>query len=220
VDLNSVSPDTKRRIETIVRGRTSRFVEIAIMGPVPPSGHQVPMLLAGAAAPDLVEQLRPYDMSLEVISDSVGAAAAVKMCRSIVVKGLEALMLECALAACHYGADKRVFASLTESFPGLDWERLAEYMISRVAAHGARRAREMEEVAAMLRAIGIEPVMTDAARRRQDWCAGFNLRERFEGEPPDDYRVVVQAIQEESCRTMYASHPPPTSPRAKAAPST
>ena len=86
-------------------------------------------------------------MRCEVLPGEVGTAAAVKMCRSIVVKGLEALMCECMLGASRYEATAHVFASLNESFPGIDWQKLADYMIGRVVVHGERRAREMEEVA-------------------------------------------------------------------------
>jgi hypothetical protein len=120
------------------------------------------------------------------------------MCRSIVVKGLEALLLECVLGAVPYGADERVFATLEETMPGMNWKRLASYMVGRVIEHGERRARELEEVAATLRAIGVEPVMTDAIVKRQDWGASLNLLPQFGGKPPDDYRSVVQAIAEKT----------------------
>src|SRR5437867_6557415 len=147
-DLNSASPAVKQSIEKIIIGRGAKFVEAAVMAPVPPYGHRVPMLLGGRAASEFAGLMKPYGMRLEVISENVGAAAATKMFRSIVVKGLEALMLECVLGASQYdGADERVFASLAESFPGIDWNQLANYMIGRVAVHSERRAREMEEVA-------------------------------------------------------------------------
>ena len=142
----------------------------------------------------LVDLLAPYGMHLEVISDFVGAAAATKMCRSIIIKGLEALALECVLAAAPYGADERVFASLDETFPGFRWRQRADYMASRVVEHGERRAREMEEVAETLRAIGVEPIMAEATARRQDWCARFNLRAHFADEVPESYRELLAAM--------------------------
>lgn len=193
-DLNSVSPDLKRSIGQLVEARGARFVEIAIMSPVPPHGHRVPMFLGGAHAQNLVDLLSPFGMNLEVISDQIGAASATKMCRSIIVKGLEALLLECVLGAVPYGADERVFATLEETMPGMNWRKLASYMVGRVIEHGERRARELEEVAATLRAIGVEPVMTEAIVKRQDWGASLNLLPQFGGKPPDDYRAVVEAI--------------------------
>jgi 3-hydroxyisobutyrate dehydrogenase-like beta-hydroxyacid dehydrogenase len=197
-DLNSVSPETKRSIEQTVAAAGARFVEAAVMAPVPPHGHRVPMLLGGAAARDFAELLAPAGMRFDVVSEKVGAAVAVKMCRSIIVKGLEALLFECVLGATHYGADQRVFASLDESYPGMDWATLAGYAIGRVAEHGERRARELEEVAGTLRAAGIEPMMSEAIARRQDWGARLNLKEHFGGEVPEDYRAIARAIAEKS----------------------
>lgn len=197
-DLNSISPALKQSIGERIESCGARFVEIAIMLPVPPYGHRVPMFLGGPHAPMLASMLAPFGMNLEVISEQIGAASATKMCRSIIVKGLEALMLECVLAAVPYGADERVFATLEESMPGVNWKKLASYMVGRVVQHGARRAREMEEVAATLRAIGIEPIMAEATARRQDWCAQLDLLVQFAGQPPETYQEVVRAIAETS----------------------
>ena len=194
-DLNSVSPRMKQAIGRTVSAVGARFVEAAIMAPVPPHGHRVPTLLGGEAAPAFLDLLRPFGVRMEVVStDQIGRAAAVKMFRSIVYKGLEALMLECVLGASQYGAEPRVFASLNQSFPGVDFQKLADYMIGRVAIHGERRAREMEEVANTLRESGIEPIMAEATARRMDWAAGCGLREHFGGEFPKSYKDVLEAV--------------------------
>ncbi|MEO8258176.1 MAG: DUF1932 domain-containing protein [Acidobacteriota bacterium] len=196
VDLNSVSPALKRQIGEVVDASGARFVEAAVMAPVLPYGHRVPMLLGGAAARLFAETMTPFGMRLEVLpAAAIGSAAAVKMCRSIVVKGLEALLVECVLAATEFGADQLVFASLAESFPGIDWTKLADYMTGRVVVHGARRAREMEEVAETLRTIGIDPIMAEATARRQDWVAGTNLRAQFGPDGPATYREVIEALR-------------------------
>jgi 3-hydroxyisobutyrate dehydrogenase len=145
--------------------------------------------------------MAPYQMNLEVISDRIGAASATKMCRSVIVKGLEALFLECVLGAVPFGADERVFATLDETFPGFNWKSMADYMVGRVVEHGERRARELDEVAATLRSIGVEPLMAEAAARRQAWCAGLDLLNQFEGKAPEDYRSVVKAIMEKEAAT-------------------
>src|SRR5678815_3900231 len=133
-------------------------------------------------------------MRLEVVAETIGTAVAVKMCRSIVVKGLEALLFECVMGASKYGAEDRVFASLDETFPGVDWKKLADYMVGRVVVHGERRAREMEEVAETLRAIGVDPIMAEATVRRQQWAADLELRSRFGAEGPRSYREVLDVL--------------------------
>ena len=194
VDTNSVSPALKQEIDVVIRQTGAEFVEAAVMAPVPPYGHRVPMLLGGNGADRFAETMSPFGMRLEVLHGNVGAAAAVKMCRSIVVKGLEALLFECVLGASRYDADDRVFASLNESFPGIDWKKLADYMIGRTVIHGERRAHEMDEVAETLRDIGIDPIMAEATARRQAWSAELGLKAKFGAEGPAGYRDVLNAI--------------------------
>jgi 3-hydroxyisobutyrate dehydrogenase-like beta-hydroxyacid dehydrogenase len=193
-DLNSVSPGLKQSIERTIAATGARFVEIAVMAPVPPHGHRVPMLAGGKAAPEFAARLTPFGFSVEVVSSEVGRAAAIKMFRSIIVKGLEALLTECVLGASRYGAEGRVFASLAESFPEIDWKELADYMVGRVIVHGERRAREMEEVAETLRSVDIEPIMAEAIVKRMDWSAKVGLKARFGGEAPKSYQDVVDAL--------------------------
>jgi 3-hydroxyisobutyrate dehydrogenase-like beta-hydroxyacid dehydrogenase len=194
-DLNSVSPALKQEVAAVIGASGARFVEVAVMAPVLPYGHRVPMLLGGPFAVAFADAMRPFGLRCDVLAGAkVGSAAAVKMCRSIVVKGLEALMCECVLAAGPFEADTHVFASLDESFPGVDWKKLADYMVGRVVVHGERRAREMEEVSETLRAIGVEPIMAEAAARRQQWSADLGLRRRFGPEGPATYREVLDVL--------------------------
>jgi len=116
------------------------------------------------------------------------------MSRSFIVKGTEELLTECVLAASCDGAEHRVFASLTESFPDINWNQLADYMVGRVVVHGERRAREMEEVAQTLRELGIERIMAEATARRMDWSAQLGLKTLFNNEAPKSYREVVAAL--------------------------
>jgi hypothetical protein len=116
------------------------------------------------------------------------------MCRSIVVKGIEALLAECVLGASQYDADDQVFASLKETWPGIDWKQLADYTMGRVVVHGERRAREMEEVAETLRAIGVDPLMAEATARRQEWSATLNLKAHFGPDGPKTYQEVLDVL--------------------------
>jgi 3-hydroxyisobutyrate dehydrogenase-like beta-hydroxyacid dehydrogenase len=195
-DLNSVSPAVKQRIAKTVAATGARFVEVAMMQPVPPYGHQVPILAGGAAASEFQQRMTRYGMRIDVAGPEVGTAAATKMFRSIMIKGMEALITECVLGAGRYGAEQGVFASLAESYPGIDWPALADYMIGRVVEHGERRAREMEEVAETLESIGIEPIMAAATARRQQWSAKIGLKRYFNGEPPKNYREFLAAVAE------------------------
>jgi 3-hydroxyisobutyrate dehydrogenase-like beta-hydroxyacid dehydrogenase len=204
-DLNSVSPGLKQSIAQVVEDSGARFVEVAVMAPVPPYGHQVPLLTGGRHAPEFAARLLSFGMKIETGSARVGDAAATKMCRSIMVKGIEALMTECVLSAQYYGVDEKVLASLGESFPGMDWAKLASYLVGRVVVHGERRAREMEEVAETVREAGVEPMMVEATVRRMDWSAQLNLRDVFGGKAPADYRDFARKVAETVSETPIGS---------------
>ncbi len=195
-DLNSVSPSLKQSIDRVISATGARYVEVAVMSPIPPYAHRAPMLIGGSGGRDFIETMKPFGMQMEFTSAKVGEAAATKMCRSIVVKGMEALLTECVLGASRYGAEERVFKSLTETFPGMNWSDMATYMVGRVVVHGERRAREMEEVAETLRSIGVEPMMAEATVRRMDWSAQLGLKQLFHGEAPASHREFADAIAE------------------------
>jgi len=196
VDINSVSPEVKIAIGKVIDKAGARYVEAAVMAAVPPFKHKVPMLLGGRAAPALIELLSPYGMALEDFGPEIGRAAATKMFRSVVVKGLEALLQECVLAADRYGVADKVLDSVKDGYPGLDWKGLADYLIGRTAIHGVRRAHEMTEVAETLTALGIEPLMSAAAAKRIAWAGGFGLKEKFGDKAPKSFHEVMRAIAE------------------------
>ena len=180
LDINSVSPRTKRQAAGYVARRRARFVEAAVMSAVPKQRLQVPMLLGGPHAFESAECLQRIGMNATPFSDQLGVASAVKMCRSVIIKGLEALVIESLFAARMYGAEDKVLESLAASFPGMGWEyHLPDYLISRVAEHGHRRAVEMREVAQTLQHVGIEPMMALATAQRQEQLAGEMAKRRL-----------------------------------------
>lgn len=195
LDLNSVSPETKRQIGAVVEASGARFVEAAVMTNVPRAGHGVPMLLCGDAAPQLISMLAPLGMNLTDFGREIGRASAAKMFRSLVVKGLEALLLECVMSASRYGVAREVLEYVGSGYPGLDWNALADNLLTRTALHGTRRAHELDEVADTLKAMGIEPFMARAGAARLKQAAGTGIEERFAKAPPSGYAEVVAAIE-------------------------
>jgi len=169
LDLNSISPETKRKVASRVEPGGAQFVEAAVMAAVPTPRLKVPMLLGGPHSAEAAERLQTIGMNATALSDQIGVASAVKMCRSVIMKGLEALTVECLFAARQYGAEDAVLQSLAATYPSLGWtDQLPDYLISRVAQHGSRRAVEMREVARALAAVGIEPTMALATAKRQE----------------------------------------------------
>lgn len=174
VDFNSVSPAIKQQTAAVIHQGSGRYVEAAIMAPIAPKRVASPILLGGPHAAEFAALARDLGLSgVEVFSDTIGQASAAKMCRSVIVKGMEALLAESLLAARHFGVEDTVLQSLQNLLPGSDWRSLARYMISRSVLHGTRRAEEMREVAATVRESGLHPWMSDASAERQQWAAQF-----------------------------------------------
>ncbi|WP_421682746.1 NAD(P)-dependent oxidoreductase [Stutzerimonas urumqiensis] len=168
MDINSVAPATKQAAHHAIAASGAVYIDAAVMAPVPPQRLKTPILLGGEAAEALCALLNARGFATRVVSAEVGVASAIKMCRSVMIKGLEALTTESLRTARHYGAEAEVLASLHKSFPSMGWDgELPHYLVSRVAEHGRRRAEEMEEVAETVRAAGLAPHMSLATVQAQ-----------------------------------------------------
>jgi 3-hydroxyisobutyrate dehydrogenase-like beta-hydroxyacid dehydrogenase len=167
LDINSVSPGRKQQTETLLSGK-ARYVDVAILAPIHPARHRTPVLLAGPHAESVMPLLfDELEMRGAVAGPETGAAAALKMIRSVMIKGIEALTLECFLAARRAGIVEEVAASLKNNYPTLDWNKVMNYNIERMASHGIRRADEMDQVVDTLKELGIDPLMAAATSTRQ-----------------------------------------------------
>ncbi|MSO92561.1 MAG: NAD(P)-dependent oxidoreductase [Rhodospirillales bacterium] len=196
VDINSAAPEVKREVEKMIAPSGAKMVEAAAMDAATTHGHKIPLLLCGKEAKALAEILTRYGMRMEVLGPEIGPASATKMFRSIMIKGMEALFIECALASSRFGVAERVFGSLTDSYPGIDWNDFATHLMQRTALHAERRAHEMEEVSRTLESIGETPIMSKAAVARLMGTVPYGLKARFGDKAPDHYRDVVAAIRE------------------------
>jgi 3-hydroxyisobutyrate dehydrogenase-like beta-hydroxyacid dehydrogenase len=174
-DLNSASPGHKTEAAKVVDEAGGRYVEAALMSPIGPRRTASPFLLGGPHAQAFAAEAGAWGLTdVAVTSVTVGRAAATKLCRSVIVKGLEALLTESLLAARTYGVEQDVLASLGNILPEADWDAVAGYFVSRSLQHGRRRAEEMEEAAATVAEAGIDPWMAQATVRRQAWAARYS----------------------------------------------
>jgi len=165
-DCNSCAPGTKRRNAELIEAAGGRYVDMAVMAPVYPKLHKTPILLSGPHAESAKPVLELLGMEPGIAGDTVGAGSAIKMVRSIMMKGLEALFAECVLAGRRAGVDETVLASLDKTYPGFDFMEKAAYMLERSMTHGIRRAAEMEEVALTVEELGLNNGM---AKATVDW---------------------------------------------------
>ena len=185
LDLNSASPGTKQEAAALVDATGAHYVEAGVMTSVPPYGIRVPMLLGGAKAEELAQVLNAWGMDAKAVSPDLGIASAIKMCRSVMIKGLEALVIESYATARKYGVEDHVLPTLAETFPSIDWQQQGAYFFSRVAQHGKRRAEEMRESANTVREAGFEPFMASAIAQKHQWVADAAAAGVFNDVPKD-----------------------------------
>ncbi len=195
LDVNSVSPGRKRETAKLFADR-ARYLDVAIVSAIHPLRHESPMMLAGPFAREAEPVLASLGMKTQVMGDKIGDAAAIKMIRSVLIKGIEAVTAECFLAAGRAGLLDQVTASLANNYPTLDWNKVSEYNIERMASHGIRRAAEMREVTETLRELGVEPVMTAATVERQQQLGEVGRSADVRSAVKQGRKPMLQAINE------------------------
>jgi 3-hydroxyisobutyrate dehydrogenase-like beta-hydroxyacid dehydrogenase len=193
LDINSVSPGRKQDAAKFL-GKDARYLEVAVLAPIHPARHQTPMLLGGPHSNAAEPVLAALGMRTSIAGAEIGAAAAIKMVRSVMIKGIEALTLECFLAAARAGVVDEVAVSMKNNYPGLDWSKIVPYNLERMATHGERRAAEMEEVAATLHELGVEPLMTNATVKRQREMGQIGRQQAVRSVLKDDGAAMLGAI--------------------------
>lgn len=174
-DFNSVAPATKQAAARAIEAAGAHYVDVAVMAPVHPKKLAVPLLVSGPHAADAVAALAEAGFSPRLAEGPVGRASTIKMLRSVMVKGMEALSAECFLAAHEAGVVEEVAASLGKTWPGVDWAAQADYHLERMLRHGTRRAAEMDEVAKTIAALTSDNAMSRACAEKQRALGALGL---------------------------------------------
>ena len=195
VDVNTASPKIKETVAGIVERTGAAFVDAAMMGAIPTFLHRVPILASGGGAPRFLESMQPYGMNITVIGAKPGQASAIKMFRSIFMKGMLSLFLEMLTATHRYGVDEMVLGSIAESLDSVPFRETARMQMTKGVVNAGRMAHEMEEVIATLEGMGLPAGMSRAAMEKLRWCSGFGLRECFGGELPKTLAEVLCAME-------------------------
>ncbi|MFK8015429.1 MAG: DUF1932 domain-containing protein [Gammaproteobacteria bacterium] len=189
LDMNSVSPARKNAAAKVIDAAGGRYVDVAIMAPVYPAQRAVPLMISGAHARAASECLDHLGFTnLCIVGAKVGQASAIKMLRSVMVKGIEALTAECLLGAHQAGITSEVLGAL-----GGDMAEHANYRLERMLQHGTRRAAEIDEVCETLTALGVEPVMSTATAARQRRLGALGP-EPIPGTLPDKLTIINDAL--------------------------
>jgi len=191
-DCDSCAPQTKALTAGEVDAAGGRYVDVAVMAPVHPRLHKTPLLISGPHTGEAAPILAALGMEARIHEGPVGAASAIKMVRSIVMKGLEAVVAECVLAGTKAGVIDAVLDSLDDTYPGFDWKKRSAYMLERVMTHGLRRAAEMREVALTVELLGLAPAMSSASVTWQQAIGELGMSAT--AEEAADFRVLAGRI--------------------------
>jgi 3-hydroxyisobutyrate dehydrogenase-like beta-hydroxyacid dehydrogenase len=197
VDLNAASPMTEEEVAAVIEKSGAGFVDVAIMGPVPNYGHKVPILACGNQAKEFTETFNRYGMAITDCGEKPGGASAVKMFRSIFMKGFVMLLLESVIAGHRYGVEDKVLDSIEETLTeGSSIKAMINGLLARGVIHSERREHEMDEVIATLESLEMDSIMSAASKAKLRWCTNMHFREYFKGVPPSDLYQILTAFDQ------------------------
>ncbi|MCE4225286.1 NAD(P)-dependent oxidoreductase [Methylobacterium sp. C25] len=193
VDLASATPTIKLGVAERLAAGGALLGDGAIEG-TPKSGHALPILVSGPSGERMRDALTPYGMQIRFVGDRLGTSSGIKILRSVLIKGIEALTDEMMPAARHYGIDEAVLASACKTL-GRPWIETVESLIPSGTIHAKRRAEELEMSADAVAEAGIDPIMARAIVARLRWKEGLGLKERLNGIEPADQRAAYAEIE-------------------------
>lgn len=194
VDMNSTAPTVKSDIGRIPRTEGVLVCDAAVMNTVPGNGHKVQIFLSGDGAKDFYESLSKYGMNLKDLDAPIGGSSAIKMFRSVFMKGLPQLMFESMLPAARYGVLSTLLESLNETIKDKTMEQLADNLIVRTLIHAERRASEMKDVIATLEGMGIDASMSRSTEKKLQQLAKLNMVERVGAAPNINYEEAINLL--------------------------
>lgn len=195
VDLNATSPMTKEDIDAVL-SPIVRFVDCAVMGPVPPYKHKVPVSISGSGAKLFHDAMQPYGMNVTLMDAPAGSASASKMMRSIFMKGFVMLVLEMLIASREYQVSDAVVMSVGETLTSGPFLEKINGLVGRGVIHSERREHEMDEVIATLETINVDGIMSKATKAKLNWCTKLGLKEHFKGVPPQNFHEIFEALDD------------------------
>lgn len=191
-DLSTSLPSAKKEIDHLITEKGGKFVDGALMASLSQTHHKVPILVAGSGSEQLINALKPFGMVVKKISETAGDAIAVKMVRSIYMKGIAALGAEMLEAANILKVDRLVLDSISDTLNATPFEKTNNYLVVASAWHGARQVHEMEDVTKMLRDIGVAPIMTEATTKRLEWFRDLEAHKYFGLERPEEWKAISE----------------------------
>lgn len=195
-DLTTATPSVKVAAGDRVAARGALYADIAVLGTVAASGAAVPLLGSGPGAEAFRALVEPAGLRVTALEAPAGHATLVKLLRSVYMKGRDALVLEMMIAARKHGLERVVAESIAGPGEEVPFPALAERILSALAVHAERRAHELRSAGAVVRATGVEPLVTEAGAERLERLAALGLRGRFGAERPAGGDEVLAALED------------------------
>lgn len=195
VDVSASTPATKETIWNSIKDSGVLFVDAAMLGSLPKDKHQVPITASGNGAEKFHETMTPYGMKITLAGEKAGAASAIKLVRSIFMKGLAGLMFEMLQGADAYDVSDEVVTSIGKSLDGIAFSAHLERLITGTALHCGRRAAELKGSIAMLEEAGLAPEMTVAAKHRHEMLEPYGFAERYVDNKPNGWQDIIEVIR-------------------------
>ena len=190
-DVSTSTAANKKQMALAIESVGALFADGALMGGLSMQRHKVPTLLSGSGSERFIDLLSPFGMSLTKVSNIAGDAIAIKLVRSIAMKGLASLAVETLAAATKLGVDTAVLRSIEDTLSAASFKETLDWLVTASAVHAERQVHEMNDVMLMMQEIGVEPTMTQGTTRRLEWLAAKNYKSRFHGKKPREWQEVA-----------------------------
>ena len=198
VDVNTASPKTMEVVGDVIQKNGADFVDVAMLGGIPAFLHRVPSLASGSGAERFKAAMDPYGMDITCVGDEPGQASAIKMFRSVFMKGFLALLMEMLNGTHRYNVDSVVLDSITKTMEKKGFLETVRMQMAKGVINAERMSHEMEEVIATYAEMGLPATMSAATREKLKWCSEMKLADHFGGDMPDSLDEILDVMEERS----------------------
>jgi len=198
VDVNTASPRTMEAVGAVIQSTGAAFADVAMMGAVPAFLNRVPCLASGNGAERFKTAMGPYGMDITCVGGIPGQASAIKMFRSIFMKGLLALLMEMLSATHQYQVDAVVLSSIAKTMEKSAFLEIVRLQMAKGVISAERMSHEMDAVVATLTEMGLPAVMASATREKLKWCSRMELDKHFGAEMPDSLDEILAVMEEKN----------------------
>ena len=194
-DVSASTPSVKEAIWNEIKDSSVLFADAAMLGSLPKDKHRVPITASGNGAAKFKELMEPYGMRITLAGERAGAASAIKLVRSIFMKGIASLMIEMLQAADAYGVSDEVVASIAKSMDGTPFTSHLDRLVTGTALHCARRAAELKGSIAMLKEAGLTSEMSKAAKRKHEELIPYEFAKQYVEAKPAGWPEIIEKMR-------------------------